>query len=424
MLPKLMAHKEQTEVLVVGAGPVGMFTALLLARNGVRTRIIDQASQTAGHSYACALHPRTLQLLNEAGVASTAFRASKRIEGVGFYQGASRRAAVQLSRLPAPFPFVLALPQSGLEDLLQSELRRAGVEIAWNHRLQALENRDGGATASIERLAATGHGYSVPEFELTVKDSVQVEARFVVGADGQNSTVRQRLEIPFAPAGAPQYFVVYEGEGIEDCGKEVKVVLDDGTDSAMWPLSDTRVRWSFQLAAAKTLEDFPAKERQRMVVVEQSGEEDSLHQLRELLRERAPWFRSPIKEVVWGTDVQFEPRLARQFGKGSCWLAGDAAHQTGPLGMQSMNIGFREAAALADSIKHILRDGAPMDLERRYGQERWREWKCQLGLGDGPLATGAAGDWVRQRALRILSSLPASGEEINELLGSLGILFK
>lgn len=420
---KLMAHKNQTEVLVVGAGPVGMFTALLLARGGVETQIIDQAPQTAGHSYACALHPRTLSLLSEAGIAATALGASKRIESVAFYQGAARQATVQLSRLAVPFPFALALAQSGLEDLLQSELRRSGVEIAWNHRLSQLENHEEGASASIERLASTGQGYSVPEFELTVKDSVRVEARFVIGADGQNSTVRQRLGIPFAPAAAPQFFVVYEGEAGEESGQEVKVVLDEATDSVMWPLAGRRLRWSFQLPATGMLEEFPSKDRQRVVVVESPGEKDSLHQLRKLLKERAPWFECPIEEVVWGTDVQFEPRLARQLGKGCCWLAGDAAHQTGPVGMQSMNIGFREAADLVAAIGAVLRGDKGVDLEKRYGHEHWQEWKRQLGLASMPQVRGAANEWVRRRALRILSSLPASGHELSELLNSLGIVF-
>ena len=69
-----------------------------------------------------------------------------------------------------------------------------------------------------------------------------------------------------------------------------------------------------------------------------------------MLKNRAPWFQNPVKEVDWSADVQIEPRLARRFGRESCWQAGEAAHQTGPVGMQSINIGFREAAALADAL--------------------------------------------------------------------------
>ena len=62
-----MLRHEQTEVLVTGAGPVGMLTALLLARGGVRVRIIDQDWRTASRTYACALHPHSLKLLDKLG---------------------------------------------------------------------------------------------------------------------------------------------------------------------------------------------------------------------------------------------------------------------------------------------------------------------------------------------------------------------
>jgi glycine/D-amino acid oxidase-like deaminating enzyme len=64
-----MQREDRTEVLVVGAGPVGLFTALRLAGSGLRVQLIDQEPRTAGRSYACALHSRTLQLPNEEGLA-------------------------------------------------------------------------------------------------------------------------------------------------------------------------------------------------------------------------------------------------------------------------------------------------------------------------------------------------------------------
>ena len=64
-----MFGARETEVLVVGAGPVGLFSALSLARHGVRVQIVDEQFRTAAHSYALALHSSSLGLLHEAGVA-------------------------------------------------------------------------------------------------------------------------------------------------------------------------------------------------------------------------------------------------------------------------------------------------------------------------------------------------------------------
>ena len=118
--------------------------------------------------------------------------------------------------------------------------------------------------------------------------------------------------------GAPQHFAVYEIETAGGCDHEAKVVLDGATASALWPLSDTRCRWSFQVDPDAEGDDFPAKERDRTFVVERASEADAPHQLRRLLKARAPWFQNQIQEVAWTADVQFHPRLARQFGRNLC----------------------------------------------------------------------------------------------------------
>ncbi len=124
-----MSNVDQTEVLVTGAGPVGMLTALLLAQNGIKTRIIDQESRTAGHSYSCALHPRSIKLLYQAGLADQAIEFGRRIDTVGFYEGNTRRAEVRFSELPVEYPFALVLEQSSLENLLEQKLRQAQVRV-------------------------------------------------------------------------------------------------------------------------------------------------------------------------------------------------------------------------------------------------------------------------------------------------------
>jgi len=418
-----MSNIDQTEVLVAGAGPVGMLTALLLAQNGIKTRIIDQESRTAGHSYSCALHPRSIQLLHQAGLAADAVEFGRRIDSVGFYEGNERRAEAKLSELPVEYPFALVLEQSALENLLEQRLRQAEVRIHWDHRLANLEMDDRGATATIEKLGMTGKGYGVPGLESGVKEHLQARAKFVVGADGPNSLVRTRLGIEFERAGAPQHFAVYEVEAGGGCGHEARVVLDDTAASALWPLSESRCRWSFQVTPAEVSDDFPQKERDRMVVVERPSEQDGLHQLRQLLNDRAPWFQNQIQEIVWTADVQFEPRLARHFGQDLCWMAGDAAHQTGPVGMQSMNIGFLEAADLADALTRILRKGGSKDLLKEYDRAHWGEWSRLLGFKTGATTTDKAAEWARRRAARIVGSIPASGADLACLLKQLGIDF-
>ncbi len=401
---------------MVGAGPIGMFAALQLAQNGIKTQIIDQESRTAAHSYSCALHPRTHELLHQTKVTLDAIEFGQRINSVGFYEGNTRHAEAKISELPAKYPFALVLAQSTLENFLEQRLRHAGVNVQWNHRLANFTMDDQSVSTTIEKLANKGNCFVGPEFEAGVEKELRTEARFVIGADGFNSMVRQRLGIQRQRTGTPQFYVVYEVEVDGDCGHEAKVVLDASTCSVCWPLSDTRCRWSFQLRAARTVKEFPPKDRAPLVMVESASNHDSLPLLRQLLKERVPWFKSALQEVIWAVDVQFEPWLADGFGKGRCWLAGDAAHQTVPAGMQSMNIGFREAADLTDALTQILRKGGSEELLQSYEHTQLLEWERLFSLRGAVQVTDKTAPWVRQHAARIVGCIPASGDDLSYLL--------
>jgi len=416
-----MSETDQTEVLVVGAGPIGMFTALLLAKNGIQTQILDQESRTAAHSYACALHPQTHELLRRSKVTFDAIEFGHHIRSIGFYEGNTRHAEARISELPVKFPFALVLAQSTLENFLEQRLQHAGVPIHWNHRLADVAMQGTEVIATIEKLANVGKGFIVPEFDLAVEKELRTKARFVIGADGFNSIVRQRLGIQRRLTGASQFYAVYEIESDGNCGSEAKVVLEGGTCSVFWPLSETRCRWSFQLKVARTSKEFPQKNRDALLVVEPASHHDSLDHLRQLLKQRAPWFQNAPQEVVWAVDVQFDPWLAREFGKGHCWLAGDAAHQTCPAGMQSMNVGFREAALLSDALTQILRHGASEAVLQTYERTQLMEWQRLLGLRGPVRVTEKASPWVRQNAAQIVGSIPASGDDLGYLLHGLGI---
>ena len=119
----MIAHDE-TEVLVVGAGPVGMLTALLLADGGIKVRIIDEEWRTGTHSYACALHRRTLKLLDRLGLAQPVLARGRRLDSVGIYDEATRLGEMRLAPDGDGFPLAVVLPQSGLEELLEQRLNQ------------------------------------------------------------------------------------------------------------------------------------------------------------------------------------------------------------------------------------------------------------------------------------------------------------
>src|SRR6185369_11263164 len=103
---------QDSEVLVAGAGPVGMVSALLLARQGVKVQVIDEAPGAARQSYACGLHSRTIALLRDAGMHAELLKAGRRLERIVFYEGPLRRCEIPFERILPDVPYMLVLPQS------------------------------------------------------------------------------------------------------------------------------------------------------------------------------------------------------------------------------------------------------------------------------------------------------------------------
>ena len=412
-------REERTEVLVVGAGPVGLLTAILLAEAGIQVKIIDREERTTSRSYACALHPHTLKLLQGMGLAAPILEAGRRIEKIAFYDGAARQAEVKLSQLGGAFPFMLILPQNAFESLLEQRLRKLGVAVNWNHRFVDLHNDAETVVATVEEMGATATGYIVPHWETVVKRSFPVRAQFLVGADGYGSLVRQRLGIENTRVAGPEFFAAYEFEPEGKVEDEVRVVLDQSTTNVLWPLLGNKYRWTFQLLKSEMASEFPEKERRGVRFAQKAVDERIRQYVERVAKQRAPWFSAGVKEIAWCTEVVFEHRVARQFGQERCWLAGDAAHQTGPVGVQSMNVGMSESATLAATLRRILREKAPLNLLETCNCEWQDEWRRLLGLTGGLKPRDETTPWVRERRARILSCLPASHEDLAPLAGQL-----
>ena len=417
-----MAHEDRTEVLVAGAGPVGMVTALLLAEGGIETTVVDCETRTAAHSHACALHPRVLKLLDRLDLSRELIDRGRRIETMAFYEGATRRAELKLSALPVDFPFALVLPQGDFEDVLERALKqRKHLQVKWSHRLSDVQTQGGTVLAAIDKLAETAKGYSVPDWDWAVEKTLHTSASFVVGADGHNSHLRQCLGIEYERFGSPESFIVYEFESTGDLGGEVRVMLDKAGTNVVWPLLGHTCRWSFQSGQTPPRTEFPDKDRTTIVIDQPVIDQGTREQVQKLLRERAPWFTGSVDELNWSAHVQFERRLAKKFGQERYWLAGDAAHQTGPVGMQSMNAGICEAEALAGMLKKILRDNGPLDLLESYDQNGQAQWQRLLNLKGGLKSRANTHPWVKDHARQILPCIPASGDDLSRLADQIGL---
>lgn len=395
-----MFGKQQTDVLIAGAGPTGLLTGLLLARAGVGVRILDKHWRTGAHSYGLALHPRSLELLEPLGLVPALLQQGRKIDRVAVWEGGERRAQISLAAVGSKFSFALVLAQSLLEGELENRLLEAKVRVQWNHRLERVRGEGDGLAAEIAHLDRVAAGYPIARSEWTVVKIATERARYVVGADGYHSMIREQLGYRFEQHGPLATFSVFEIEGDRDPGSELAVVLEDDRTSALWPMPGTRRRFSFQISHP-------------------SQHDPSLARLNELIRERAPWMQEARGELVWSSMVQFDRRLATGMGRERMWLVGDAVHLTGPVGVQSMNAGLIDAHELAWRLAAVLRGERGADVLAAYEPERMADLRPIFRSDELPARPGTP-EWARRRFGDIVAALPATGRHLDALLEQLG----
>ncbi len=397
-----MFHHSDPEVLVVGAGPVGLVASLFLQQHGVRVEVVDMHQRTTQHSYAVAIHPRTLRILDEAGLSEGLIGAGRKVTKVAYYEGRERRAEIDYSALASGHPYLLVLRQSLLERAVEEALRQKQFKVLWGHRLESLSEDGVALRAQVAKLDLVASGYPVAGSEWVVVRRETIRPTYIIGADGYDSAVRRMAGIEMAEHDGGQIFSVYEIEATGDLPSEARVILDPDVTSVYWPLEEGRCRWGFQIQEA-------------------SEHEASMAQLERLIAARAPWWTARPTQIYWSTLALFERRLARSFGKGGVWLAGDAAHQAAPVGVHSMNSGLVEARELASRISRIQRAGGASSLLSEFGTAAHEEWQWLLGAGSAVRALPRADSWVRKTAARILACVPASRDDLEPLLEQIGL---
>jgi len=390
-----LAPVERTQLLVVGGGPVGLLAALSAARRGLQVTVLEQNFRSTAPGHAAILHASSLRLLAELGLSPSLLAKGKLVDRIDLYVDGTLGKSLELSQS------VLTIPQSVFEEVLLHALRDEEVEIRSPCEATVLTRSDDSVQARVVRREFVALGAPAHEGEWTPVDSSLIDADFVIGADGYQSRVRATLGWEALDVGATETFAMFEGlRSVQS--STIELGFDSGLGSVALPLPDKRGRWGFQLASGL-------------------GDAPDLAHLRNLLAERAPWHEQAPAEIEWSTVTHFERRLARRFGSGRVWLAGDAAHITSPFGGQSMNGGLAEANDLVTHMAACLLEGKPLATLEQLGATREREWHKLLGFNVQFDAVPSAPAWLREHARRIVPALPASGRDLQQLLSQLGL---
>jgi 2-polyprenyl-6-methoxyphenol hydroxylase-like FAD-dependent oxidoreductase len=413
------SHRHSTEVLVVGAGPVGMAAGIFLSERGIPFTIMDEEWRSAQHNYALTLHSSTLKLLSEIGLVKDVLENGCRIDTIGLYEGGVRHAEIRFSDLKTEYPFLVVLPQSFLEEILERRLKERGTEISWNRQITNLEFTEESVKAKIEELGEESCGYAIATSETVVDRESLIDARFVIGADGHDSQIRRSLELPFDSVGPAELYAVMEFETAVLPRNEMRILFSGSKSGVIWPIPGKLFRGMFRLNDDdfQTAQNFQGP--QYSVTTGNKSYPNLPERIAlEIVEKHAPSLTGTIPSITWSIVARFEQRLARSFGSGRSWLCGDAVHTAGPIGVQSTNAGFREAYDLVSAISQI-RSGESLDRLDKYGHERLVEWRQMRGLDTNVEIELQENTWVADHKSEILKHLPGTGPEIEQLLALL-----
>ncbi|ROV97254.1 hypothetical protein VSDG_04772 [Cytospora chrysosperma] len=345
-------------VLIVGAGPVGLTTALALQQAGVPGSAILVADQrptralTSVGSKALSASASTLEVFRALGAADELVAAG--LPNGRAHFGAGRRLLdLGYDVLGTRYPFNMLVPQARTEGILLRRCEEAGVRFAWGRRFVGL-------TQSADEVCATfrpGEGGGEEEDET-------VRASWLVGCDGTGSAVRKAVGIPFDGTRATQYGWLVDGHADEDAPAIMGVPSHEGGRAMIFSTGEGRT-------GRRLMGKVPASE----VVAGQRPAPPDLETVRAwAVRNFGTHYN--FRDVVWTSVLGDGMRVAASFRSGRVFVAGDAAHQLFPAGGQGMNTGLLDATNLAWKLAMVItgKTGAGREAVERvldsYTKER------------------------------------------------------
>jgi len=361
------------EVAISGGGPVALTLGLLLARQGISVRVFEQEAGVGRDLRASTFHPVTLDLLHEQGIAAAMLAQGLicphwqvRLHPSG------ERAVFDLSVLAGDtgHPYRLQLEQWKLSELLLDALRAEGAAaIDFGARAVALAQDETGAALTVAH--ADGRQQSV-------------RARFVIGADGARSFVRQALDLPFEGLTYPETtLLVTTTFPFEDHLEGLSNVSYCWKEGGNFSLLKVPGRWRVSVYPR---EDVPIEEQMRPEALQAA--------LQEIVATPASYELGEMR------PYRVHQRIVPRYVQGRVALAGDAAHLNNPSGGMGLNGGLHDAFELAETLGRILRGGAGMELLERYDRRRRPVAREEiLAQADRNRARMRERDPVRRRAL-------------------------
>jgi NADPH-dependent dioxygenase len=415
-----MFNKKSVDIAVLGAGPAGLIAAHTLADKHAEFILLDREKRNNTHSYALALHPLTLDLLDSLGIIKPVLKHALPLRRVAIFdEQFTQRATINYGDLPCKYPYLAVIGQNELEAILLETLKAKGHSPKWNHRVRCIEPSNNDVRFTVDRLMVGMTGYAVAHIQTEIEKIFDYHVNYLIGTDGHDSFARRAAKIDFPKVGPSLDYAIFSFETNVKLPHEMRMMLDGDKTHIYWPTGKGSCRFSFQMEPGFCKDTTAYKDHHLFDNKSHLMPELSDASLDELLRKHAPWFIGTSEQVSWRSSVHFERHLADSFGQNRIWLAGDAAHIAAPAGILSMNVGMLEAADLADCLCQDSSESNRQLNLRAYNSRRLAEWKRLLDTDHAITGQDATASWLLEHRENLIANLPASGETLTEVFKQL-----
>ena len=342
-----------TDVLIVGAGPVGMTLACALRHHGVRCRILEQRTEPKPNSRANNFWARPQELLASIGVRDALVEKAYRVDEINSVFNGQPVDPVEIARVPSPYPYLLYSGQDVIEKTLSDLAGERGAPVERGCKVVALEQDDLGVNVTFKR-SETKEGFDTAPEE-------RLRCRFLVGADGNEGIIRKSVGLDFQ---------------LEQLPNRINRQIDA---KLRWRRStDPNQVWFFYYEPNGFCGILPVWEgyHRLFFLQDDAGVPDrdpTLEEIQALAREVTGDDTLTLSDPIWFSHSRFQHGSAPGYSRGRVFLAGDAGHTTLPIGGQGMNAGFHDAVGLAWRLAMTLEGRAEPIILESYDTERGGE---------------------------------------------------
>jgi 2-polyprenyl-6-methoxyphenol hydroxylase-like FAD-dependent oxidoreductase len=382
-----------TDVLIVGAGPVGLFLANECARRGLRWKLIEARSSQSEYSKALTIYPRTLEIFDMAGIVGPFLEMANRVTSIAVVAHGRTLAHTRFDPKGTPYPFVAMVPQNVTERLLVQELRRKGGEIEYETAFVSADQHDDWVNVTVEEKG----------------EPIKIRASFVAGCDGAGSKVRESMNLRLEGGEYRVEFMLadIETNGLLPAGQMTFCPSEFGP-VAIFPLNASRRRLVATIEHAE-------------------GDAPSLDLVRKILAERAP-SGIEARELHWSSYFRIHHRHAPRLRVGRTFIAGDAAHIHSPFGGQGMNTGLQDVWNLVWKLDLFLHGHGNEGLLDSYNVERLPVIKSVIETTDFLTKIMATPNKfpqaLRDAVMPLISHVAPFHNALVQKLSELGIAYK